>query len=66
MKYNYFDKQSIKFAYGFIPNFIKKKTQEQLYKISQRELQKEILRITTKKNEEEYLDFMSDILKRKS
>ena len=65
MKFNYFDQQAIKLAFGFIPKDIVKMSQEQIHILQQKTLQNKVIKMAEKK-EDEYLDFMTNLLKRKS
>ncbi len=64
MKFNYFDKQAMKLAFGFIPKDIIKMSQEHIHNLQQKQLQNKINKISDK-NEDIYLLFMSNLMKRK-
>jgi hypothetical protein len=64
MKFNYYDKQAIKLAFGYIPKDFIKITQEKLHQLQQKQLKNKISKIA-EKNEDDYLDFMTDLMKRK-
>ncbi len=64
MKFNYFDNQAIKLAYGYIPKKMIKMSQYQITNIYIKQLQRKILDVS-KKSEEDYLDFMTNLMKKK-
>ena len=64
-KFNFFDQHAIKLAFGFIPKHITKLSQEEIHILQQKKLHENVMKMTEKK-EDEYLDFMTNLLKRKS